>query len=145
MTSTSDAGTKHPRAVQCGHYTRAFVLSPAKTLGYWKTGIAHFDGVRASSLLKIGQAGTLEIDLDRFATIQAEMDAALARLKQTKVEAEKRLILQRLRGLLADADTLVSEPWKPSDARIPLALEVLRELLEREKPSVPAKAKAAEA
>ena len=73
------------------------------------------------------------------------MDSALAELNETSNEAEKRLILQRLRKLLSDADTLVSEPWNPSDARIPLALKVLRELIEKQKPSIPDKAKAAEA
>lgn len=83
--------------------------------------------------------------MDRFETIQAEMDSALAELNETCDDAEKRLILQRLRKLLADADTLVAEPWKTSDARIPLALKVLRELIEKQKPSIPDKAQAAEA
>ena len=73
------------------------------------------------------------------------MDSALAELKETNDDAERRFVLQRLRKLLADADTLVAEPWKPSDARIPLALKVLRELLEKEKVSVPDKTQAAEA
>jgi len=71
--------------------------------------------------------------MGQFEVVKAQLDSTLASLSQTADEKQKRALLQRLRRLLAKADSLALEPLNPVETRMALGLEVFRVIVaERE-------------